>query len=215
MRKVIFLLLFFLSCATAQAQVSTRSAGKIVGGATLPASCQPSTSTISADVFVKTGNSAGLYYCSAPNVWTAAGSAERRVSTQFDKTSSATLSDVTGLSVNVAAGRTYRFEAYLYTTSNVAGGVKFAIAGTATATNIIYQATNVSANTLVGTTARATALATAVGDVTAVTAAYCIITGTITVATAGTLTVQFAQNAGNAAASSVLVGSTFSVVDVP
>lgn len=50
-----------------------------------------------------------------------------------------------------------------------------------------------------------------VGGVTAVTAAYCRITGTITVNAGGTLTVQFAQNASDVTASSVLIGSTFIV----
>lgn len=215
MRKLFFFLFAFLLCATAQAQVSTRSAGKIVGGATLPATCQPASTAVAADVFVKTGTSAGLYFCSGPNVWTAVDAGGKRVSTQFDKTNNSTLSDITGLSVNVAAGRTYRFEAVLYTTSTNTAGVKFAIGGTATATAVIYQAVNINANTLVGTTARATALGTAVGDVTAVTAAYCRITGTITVNAAGTLTAQFAQNSAQPAqTSSVLVGSAFTVNEI-
>lgn len=138
------------------------------------------------------------------------------VSTQFDKTSDTTLANITGLSVSVAAGKKYRFEAVLYTTSNVAGGVKFAIGGTATATAVIYEAVVWQTGQDVATgTQRATALATAVGDVTAVTTAYIRITGTITVSAAGTLTVQFAQNASNGSASSVLVGSTFTVNEIP
>ena len=137
---------------------------------------------------------------------------ETRVTTQFDKTNT-TLADITGLSVNVLAGRTYRFKAVLYTTSNSASGVKAAIAGTATATNIIYygQTADVSGGTAIH---KATALGTAVGNVTAVTGAMIIIHGTITVNAAGTLTVQFADNAGTNT-SSVLVGSTFEVVDIP
>ncbi|MBL8186579.1 MAG: hypothetical protein JNK38_01155 [Acidobacteria bacterium] len=138
-----------------------------------------------------------------------------RVSTQFDKTSDTTLANVTGLSRNVEAGRTYAFTAVLYTTSNVAGGVKAAIGGTATATSIIYQADVLDGSTqaTVGT-ARATALATTVGDVTAVTAARITITGAIVVNAAGTLTVQFAQNASNGSASSVLVNSSFQLIPI-
>lgn len=138
----------------------------------------------------------------------------KRAATQFDKTSDTTLANITGLSATVTAGRTYNFIATLFTTSNVAGGVKAAIAGTATATSIIYEAETSSAGVpgAVGT-ARATALATAVGDVTAVTVAKITITGTITVNAGGTLTVQFAQNASNGTASSVLVGSWFRVWD--
>ena len=137
---------------------------------------------------------------------------QARVSTQFDKTSDVTLANITGLTANVAAGKIYRFEAKLYTTSNVAGGVQFAIAGTATATAIIYEGLTTDAG--LTTQGRAAALGTAVGAVTAVTAAYTVITGTITVNAAGTITCQFAQNASNGAASSVLVGSTFSIIEM-
>lgn len=138
-----------------------------------------------------------------------------RVSTQFDKTSDTALANVTGLTRNVEAGRTYAFTAVLYTTSNVAGGVKAAIGGTATATSIIYQAEVLDGSTLATMgTARATSLATTVGDVTAVTAARITITGTIVVNAAGTLTVQFAQNASNGTASSVLVNSSFQLIPV-
>jgi hypothetical protein len=136
----------------------------------------------------------------------------KRVSTQFDKTND-TLANVTGLSLNVAAGRTYTFRAVLHTTSDVSAGVKVAIAGTATATAIVYEARTINAGAI--TQGRATALGTGVGGVTAVTAAMIIIEGTITVNAAGTLTVQFAQNATNAAASSVLVGSSFMARDNP
>lgn len=131
-----------------------------------------------------------------------------RVSTQFDKTSSTVLANVTGLSLSVAAGLTYHFEAFLHTTSNIAAGVQFAISGTATATAIIYEAIVESA-AAIAAQSRTTTLGNAVGAATAVTAAFAYITGTITVNAAGTLTVQFAQNASNGAASSVLVGSAF------
>lgn len=141
---------------------------------------------------------------------------QSRVSAQFNKTSDTTLANVTGLSVTLQAGRTYSFEAVLYTVSDAGGGVKFAIGGTATATAIIYEAVvNQGGLDLATGTQRAAALATAVGDITAVTTAYCRITGTITVNAAGTLTVQFAQNASSGVASSVLVGSTFIVNDTP
>jgi hypothetical protein len=138
----------------------------------------------------------------------------KRVSTQFDKTNDTTLANITGLSVNVVAGKSYRFEAILYTTSAVTTGVKFAIAGTATATAIIYEAILDDAGAISAQT-RATALGTAVAGITAVTNAYCRITGTITVNAAGTLTVQFAQNAAVAATtSSVLIGSIFTVNEI-
>jgi hypothetical protein len=137
---------------------------------------------------------------------------QSRVSTQFDKTSSTALANITGLTATVVAGKTYRFEATLYTTSNVGGGVQFAIAGTATATNIIYEGLTTDAG--LTTQGRGAALATSVGAVTAVTAAICKISGTISVNAAGTLTCQFAQNVSNGAASSVLVGSTFVLTEM-
>lgn len=132
--------------------------------------------------------------------------ANKRVSSQFDKTTSAALADITGLSWNVNASTTYTFEAVLFTTSGSSGGVQAAVAGTCTATSIIYEGrtfsgTSISANT------RTTTKGGAVGGVTSVTAATIEIKGTITVNAAGTLTIQFAQNASNGTTSSVLVGS--------
>jgi hypothetical protein len=129
-----------------------------------------------------------------------------RVATQFDKTSDDALANVTGLSINVAAAGVYQFEAVLFTTSNTSGGVKAAIAGTATATAVIYQGMTID-GTAIAANSRATSLGSAVGAVTNVAAATIIIRGLITVSGAGTLTVQFAQNASNGSASSVLVGS--------
>jgi len=140
---------------------------------------------------------------------------DSRVAADFSKTSDTTLANVTGLSVTVGAGRTYTFEAILYTTSNVAGGVKFAIGGTATATSIVTEAIAFdAANTTEPVQTRAAALGTALISTTALTVAYVRITGTITVSAGGTLTVQFAQNASNGTASTVLRGSTFMVRDI-
>jgi len=135
---------------------------------------------------------------------------QSRVSTQYDNTTT-TLGNVTGLTANVAAGKIYRFEAKLYTTSDVAGGIKVAIGGTATATAIRYEGLTTDAG--LTTQSRSAALGTAVGAVTAVTAAYVTITGTITVNAAGTLTVQAAANAATGT-TSVLTGSTFVITEM-
>lgn len=137
---------------------------------------------------------------------------QKRVATQFDKTSDTTLANVTGLSVTVEAGKTYYFEAILYTTCHATGGLKMAIAGTCTATAVIYQGICFGNG---GTTAstRATALGTGI-SATGGTAERMHITGTITVNAGGTLTVQFAQAASHATASSVLVGSIFTVQQI-
>lgn len=137
----------------------------------------------------------------------------KRVSTQFDKTSDTTLANVTGLSVSVLAGKTYQFAAILFYSSNVGGGVQAAIAGTATATTVIYDGDVVAGNQFLGD-ARATSLGTAVAQQTVTTSGRIEIKGIITVNAAGTLTVQFAQNASNGSASSVLVGSYFLVVQL-
>jgi len=136
---------------------------------------------------------------------------ETRVTTQFDKTSDVTLANIPGLTSTLIAGRKYRFAADLYTTSNTAGGVQVAIGGTATATSIVYDGFTTNAGVI--TQSRATTLGAAVGAVTTVTAAHIKIEGTIVCNAAGTLTVQFAQNASNGTASSVLVNSTFQVWD--
>jgi hypothetical protein len=132
------------------------------------------------------------------------------VASDFSVTSSAALTNVTGLTCTVTAAKTYGFVATLFTTSNIAGGVQAAIAGTATATNIIYEGETTAAAAL-GAQTRASALGTSVGGLTATTAARIDICGTIVVNAGGTLTVQFAQNASNGTASVVKQGSFFKV----
>ena len=152
---------------------------------------------------------------------TEAGQANRltglvcRTTGGFSKTSNTSLANVTGLTHNVLAGEVYAFRAILFTTSNVSGGVKFAIAGTATATSFIARALvdDTSALKVVGT-ARTTTLGATIGDITAVTVANVIIEGTIVVNAGGTLTVQFAQNASNVNASTVLTNSYFQLISI-
>lgn len=164
-------------------------------------------------VYIRTGGAANAaFFDSAQNAnfygfLKRAGQA--RVTSQFNKTSDITLANIPGLSVNVAAAGNYYFRAVLILTCNASGGSKVAIAGTATATTINYSGCAWSA-AAIGAASNATALGTAVA---AATAAHvcCEIEGTIQVNAAGTLTVQFAQNASFATQSSVLVGSTFDV----
>jgi hypothetical protein len=141
---------------------------------------------------------------------------QARVTSDFSVTSSTALTNVTGLSVAVQAGRSYSFEAELYVTDAAAGGVQAAIAGTATATAIQYTGYTIADNAIKGKT-NATALATAVGStVTTETAGIVVrITGTITVNAAGTLTVQMAQNTSNGTATIAKRGSYFIVQDMP
>lgn len=137
---------------------------------------------------------------------------QARVSTQFDKTTDTTLANITGLSNTVVAGKTYRFEAVLYCQSASTGGVKVAIAGTATATAIIYDAL-IFSNGGVSAPSRCTSLGSSLG-LTDTLVSQIKINGTITVNAGGTLTTQFAQNASDGTPSSVMVGSTFVVTEI-
>lgn len=133
-------------------------------------------------------------------------------SSQFDKSSNTTLANITGLTTgsNMLAGKTYRFEAVLFIDADVTGGSKYAIGGTATATDIKYYVNMIcDASNLNVITSRQTALGGSVGQA-GCTAGLTRITGSITVNAAGTLTVQFAQNASSGT-SSVLTMSTFRV----
>jgi hypothetical protein len=126
------------------------------------------------------------------------------------------LANVTGLTVAVAAGRTYTFQTELYVTDAAAGGAKAAIAGTCTATTIQYTGYMIADNAIKAKT-NAAALATEVASSTTTETSGIIIriTGTITVANAGTLTVQFAQNTNNGTASLAKIGSWLIVHDMP
>jgi len=152
----------------------------------------------------------GAGVIAAGNFLTSGGFA--RVTSQYNTTSSS-LGSVTGLSATLAAGISYFFRAVLFTTSNSAGGVQVAITGSATASAIIYEALVHDAGAVKAQT-RATALNSAVGGVTAVSNAKIEIEGLITVLTGGTLVVDFAQNASNASASSVLVGSYLQIFQI-
>ena len=140
----------------------------------------------------------------------------RRVTTQFDVTSSTTLAGITGLSVNVEAGVTYKFEANIWVSPSASGGTKIGMnGGTATATAVIFESllTEDTSTFTVISSIRYTALNngnTAVGGT-----GYCYrITGSIVVNAAGTFFPSFAQAVSNGTPSSVLVGSTFQIWQV-
>lgn len=139
----------------------------------------------------------------------------KRVSTQFDKTN-ATLANVTGLSVPVVASGVYAFSATLRMTPDATGNAKYAIAGTCTATSIVIGGITTDQSAPGGATlglGRTTVLAGEILDLSGSTKVDAIVTGTITVNAAGTLTVQFAQQSASGT-SSVLVGSTFEVTRI-
>lgn len=138
---------------------------------------------------------------------------EKCTTANFDSTST-TLAAVTGLTVNATAAKRYRFWAVLFVTADATGGHKYAVAGTATATAVVYQVNSINnATNAFRINSRQTALGGAgVGEAVG-TAYFTRIDGFITVNAAGTLLVQFAQNTATGT-SSVLTGSCFGVVEV-
>jgi len=140
-----------------------------------------------------------------------------RVVTDVSIANSTTLANVAGLAVNLQAGRAYSFEVDIsYTGTGGTGGIKCAMAGSATATNIIYDgwAVDSAANGTKGN-AQATALGAPVAATNLVgTAGHVTISGTIEVNAGGTLTVQAAQNTANATATVIKRGSRMIVHDI-
>lgn len=137
-----------------------------------------------------------------------------RVASAFARTSSTTLTNITGLSVTVVAGKTYEIYAVIPTTSALSGGVKFAIGGTCTATTINYTGTTQDAAGGATYMSKSTALGGTVGEQSNVTNAETVIRGEIIVNAGGTLTVQFGQNTSNASASTCTVGGQFVVTQI-
>lgn len=134
-------------------------------------------------------------------------------------TDSTTLVDDTHLTVSLAAGRSYKFKFILYTTTVSTSGIKVALGGTATHTDLISDirvydhsviADSTSLLTDSTTVGNHTAGSTGAGPMTVT------ITGTTTINAAGTFLVQFAQNAETGAAESVILlrGSTLEVWDI-
>jgi len=134
-----------------------------------------------------------------------------RLAADFDKVDS-TLANVTGFEIPlVQSGIKYAIDATLYTTSDVAAGIKFALNGGATVSGLILEAV-VTQGTSIVVNERGSALAAAFGDITAVTTATVKLTGSfISTSTHGMIRLQFAQNVTNATASKILAGSTFSI----
>lgn len=119
--------------------------------------------------------------------------------------------DVAGLSIALAAGGTYHFEADLYITWGATGGFKFALGGTCTITDLAA----VVATDMGTSGGRFTSLLVALGPTAASTpsgggSGLTHIVGTITVNAAGTLLLQASQWAATAT-STIKKGSTFRV----
>lgn len=132
-----------------------------------------------------------------------------RCSTQFTISSSTTLGNVTGLTSDTLQPGIYHVDINLITTAGASGGFKAALKwGTAsmitnTALSVVATSASAVASTTFTTSTDAASLVAATSQYVNVR-----ITGTITVALAGTLTLQAAQNASNGTATTVEVGST-------
>jgi hypothetical protein len=137
-----------------------------------------------------------------------------RTTVDFDKTSDTTLAAVTGLSVNLVAGKNYRFTIRLHCVAVTSGGVKVTCGGTVTAGVFIADA-----NLFYGSSGQNQARTTSVtGGLISTSGAtpnpYVEITGFISVSVSGTFLVQFAQAASNATKSTVKVGSSMFLDEV-
>ena len=131
-----------------------------------------------------------------------------RCTTQLSATSNTTLANVVGMVTDTLQPGTYTFRVNLGTTANAAGGIKagFKQSVASMLTSIRYDSLAFAAAAVAaasGTTA--TDAASLVASTSAV--VNVTITGSVVVALAGTLQLQAAQNASNAAATTVEVGS--------
>jgi hypothetical protein len=137
--------------------------------------------------------------------------AVRRTTANFDSVATTTLANVTGLTFDVVAGKAYRFRFKCNTSLAAAGGEKYAIAGTATATNINYSIISITTGAAIPIAAQHTALGGNSSNG-GYTASMVIVEGAILVNAAGTLTVQFAQSSASGT-SSILTNATFELLE--
>lgn len=141
-----------------------------------------------------------------------------RLAADVSISNNAALANLDSLTFNVKAGRTYHFQVRLYIKSGAtAGGTRAAIGGTCTATDIVYDGWFLdTGGTPIHGYTLATALGTAVASGTNLSSDVTTLhaSGTITVNTKGTLTVQAAQSSSNATATVFGRGSFFTVTDI-
>lgn len=135
--------------------------------------------------------------------------------TQHDATSDTTLGDIVGLTgFTLDAAGVYQFQADIAGTSTVNGGMKLGFKYTTAtltdleSTSLGYTASAVNVEHVTSTTDQASLYAETAAVI------YVRIVGRITVNAAGTLALQFAQNASHADTSSVYVGSSLRLTKV-
>lgn len=128
-------------------------------------------------------------------------------------TSSTTLVNVTGLTVNLVAGGQYDFEVHIPCTSGASGGTQAAMGGTATWTSINTTEYNYTAAAVAVTTGTTATPGTAIAGSTAANIAV-ILKGSVVCTAAGTFNAMFAQNASNATSSVALANSYMNVTRI-
>jgi hypothetical protein len=139
---------------------------------------------------------------------------ETRVTVPFSVTASTTLQTIPfSVSTNLQTNSHYRFEARLYLNTG-AGGSKIDVGGTCNTSNFVAHYTGWGTSTTVLYAGNLTSfLSGPAGSGTA--GAFVLIEGELDVTNAGTFVIQFAQNGSNATASTVLAGSTLTVIQIP
>lgn len=143
---------------------------------------------------------------------TAPSECRRYLTTDFAVSNDDALATVPGLSFDVAPG-TYLFRAHLTYDCDVAGGTKYAIGGTATASAALWYSRNMDdATGAYVEVTRHTAVPDSRQDNTT-TAGTVVMEGLVVVSAAGTVTVEFAQRSGDPAASTVLALSWFELYE--
>jgi hypothetical protein len=158
-------------------------------------------------------NKSNLFVKNEDNKVTRLTGVDARAAADVVISASTTLANVTGLTFDLEAGKTYSFVArIMWELDGAGGGIQHAINGTATITNLRYSAfVHPDSSTTPGRTTR-TIFGTGVGSSTG-TLGYTEITGTITVNAAGTLVVQHAQ-LGATGTSTTKRGSTFHLREI-
>lgn len=138
-----------------------------------------------------------------------------RVTTAFSQTSSTTLNNVVGLLTDTLQPGVYNVDINLITTAGASGGIKVALKW-GTASMITATGFAVQANSAAATANTTFTTSTDAASILAGTAAYVSvkIKGTITVALAGTLQLQAAQNVSDATATTVAIGSTMEITPI-
>ena len=130
-------------------------------------------------------------------------------------TGNSTLTSVPNLQVNLDSSSNYYFRAVLYVTCG-AGGSKVDFGGTAVPTvgSVVAQIRAIGGTSIIYASQATTFLSGPAGSTSTATTQI-VIDGYFQTNVGGTFVIQFAQSSSNAAASTVLQGSSLSVTSVP